>query len=278
MDKKNTAFRNWHKYLLPSLTKWPGRGWGVGLLLCLLTSSCSQESVPTYDTSQTGLDIWIGHPGGLVYESTTYNYSYAYEEGSVTFYAQISGLPADHDRIFRLEPFGGDSALIVSTIRTEDYVIPAGAIGGTYNVWFNSQLLPDPTLFAADEDEGLINFRVVPNDEFSLGSENHQKITVRLRNHLAKPDNWDAANFPRQPLSKYFGAYSRVKYQFMIEHLHLIDFEINYNTQTAYDEATNVVSTAYAVHLQQVMQRALAEYNATHDTPLTDEFGNLVIF
>ena len=69
-----------------------------------------------------------------------------------------------------------------------------------------------------------------------------------------------------------------MKYQFMIEHLGLIDFEINYNTQTSYDEETNVVSAVYAVYLQQVMQRALNEYNETHETPLTDEFGIPVTF
>ena len=244
--------------------------------MAMMSVSCAHEDVPTYDTSRTGLDIWVGNAAGAVYEATTYNYSYAYEEGSVTFYAQISGLPVDYDRTFRLEPFGGDIEQMGMTIRTEDYVIPAGEIGGEYRVWFNTQKLPDPTLFT--DAEGSIQFRVVTSDEFSLGTENHQQFTVRLRNYLAKPDNWDAANFPRQPLSKYFGTYSRVKYQFMIEHLHLIDFEINYNTQTAYDEETNVVSTSYAIYLVQVMQKALIEYNATHSTPLTDEYGNPVTF
>jgi hypothetical protein len=47
-----------------------------------------------------------------------------------------------------------------------------------------------------------------------------------------------------------------------------------------YDEYTfrNIVSAVYAVYLQQVMQRALNEYNATHETPLTDEYGNPVTF
>jgi hypothetical protein len=79
-------------------------------------------------------------------------------------------------------------------------------------------------------------------------------------------------------LSKYFGTYSRVKYQFMIEHLGLIDFEINYNAQTSYDETTNVVSAAYAVYLQQCVQQALEAYNNTHDTPLMDEYGVPVTF
>ena len=256
-----------------SLPHREGRGW---VFFFLLLCACSHEDVPTYDTSRTGLDIWVGNAGGVVYESTTYNYSYAYEEGTVTFYAQISGMPADHDRTFRIEPFGGDSALMINTVRTEDYVIPAGQIGGTYKVYFNTQKLTDPLLFT--ETDGTINFRVKPTDDFDLGTENHQQFTVVLKNYLAKPDNWDAANFPRIPLSKYFGTYSRVKYQFMIQILGLIDFEINYNTQTAYDEELNVVSSVYAIHLQQLMQRALAEYNATHDTPLTDEYGNPVMF
>ena len=254
---------------------WVG-GESVLFLLFLLFAACTHEEVPTYDTSQTSLNIWVGTSAGAVYESTTYNYSYAYEEGAVTFYAQISGMPADHDRTFRLEPFGGDSALMANTIRTEDYVIPAGQIGGTYQVYFNTQRLSDPLLFT--QTDGTIHFRVVPSETFTIGTENHQEFTVVLKNYLAKPDNWDAANYPRVPLSKFFGTYSRVKYQFMIEHLGLIDFEINYNIQTSYDEEQNMVSAVYAVYLQQVMQRALAEYNATHDTPLTDEFGNPVMF
>ena len=254
-------------HLLPSI-------WGMMLLLLL--AACSHEEVSLYDTERTALNIWVGNQAGVVYDHATYNYSYAYEEGSVTFYAQLSGMPADVDRTFRLEPFGGDSALMASTVRTEDYVIPAGTIGGTYQVYFNTQKLPDATLFA--NSEGSINFRVVPNDVFDIGTEGHQQFTVVLRNYLAKPDNWDTANYPRIPLSKYFGTYSRVKYQFMIEHLGLIDFEINYNAQTSYDEETNVVSASYAVYLRQVMQRALNEYNETHDTPLTDELGTPVLF
>ena len=254
---------------------WAG-GESVLFLLFLLFAACTHDEVPTYDTSQTSLNIWVGTSAGAVYESTTYNYSYAYEEGAVTFYAQISGMPADHDRTFRLEPFGGDSALMANSIRTEDYVIPTGQIGGTYQVYFNTQRLSDPLLFT--QTDGTIHFRVVPSETFAIGTENHQEFTVVLKNYLAKPDNWDAANYPRVPLSKFFGTYSRVKYQFMIEHLGLIDFEINYNIQTSYDEEQNMVSAVYAVYLQQVMQRALAEYNATHDTPLTDEFGNPVMF
>ncbi len=244
--------------------------------LLLAVAACSKEEVDTFDTSYSALNIWVGTEGGAVYEKTTYNYSYAYNEGSVTFYAQISGMPSGHDRTFRLEPYGGDSALVASTIRTEDYVIKAGEVKGEFKIYFDTQKLPQPDLFS--QSDGLIRFRMKPNDVFASGSEGHQSFTVVLKNYLAKPDNWDSANYPRVALSKYFGAYSRVKYQFMIEHLHLVDFVINYNASTSYDEATNTVSAAYAVYLQQVMQKALSEYNQSHDTPLTDEQGIPVAF
>jgi len=245
----------------------------LSLLLCI---GCSEEEVDRYDTSLSALNIWVGTEAGAVYESVNYNYSYAYEEGSVTFYVQLVGMPANYDRSFRLESFGGDSASVAPTVRTEDYVIPAGETKGTYKVYFNTQKLPDPDLFTTSD--GTINFRMVPNSEFAIGNEHYQQFQVVLKNYLAKPANWDSANYPRVPLSKYFGTYSKVKYQFMIEHLGLIDFEINYNARTSYDEETNVVSASYAIYLQQVMQRALNEYNSSHELPLTDEFGLPVTF
>lgn len=242
----------------------------------LVASSCSKEEVPTFDTSMCSLNIWVGTEIS-VYETTTYNYSYAYEEGSVTFYAQISGMPADHDRTFRLEAFGDDCEKIANTIRTEDYVIPAGEIGGKYKVYFNTQKLSDPNLFS--ENDGRVSFRMVSNDIFSIGTENHQEFTVVLKNYISKPDNWDTAPILYKALSTYFGTYSRVKYQFMIEVLGLIDFQIFVNARTAYDETTNTVSVLYVEsYMRPKLQSALTEYNATHDVPLTDEFGNLVTF
>ena len=246
------------------------------LLAVFALLGCSEEEIDRYDTSLTALKIWVGTHAGAVYESVDYNYSYAYEEGSITFYAQLVGMPVDHDRTFRLEAFGADSASVAPTVRSEVYVIPAGATSGTYKLYFNTQNLPSPDLFTTTD--GTISFRMVPNNDFAVGNENYQQFRVVLKNYLAKPSNWDTANYPRVALSKYFGTYSRVKYQFMIEHLGLIDFEINYNAQTSYDETTNVVSAAYAVYLQQVMQRALNEYNSSHDEPLTDEFGLPVTF
>lgn len=245
--------------------------------LCLMfVASCQQEELFKYDSSRTGLNIWVGTSTGSVYEETTYNYSYALEEGSVTFYARIYGVPSDEDRTFTLEPFGDSIEQIIPTIRVEEYVIPAGAISGEYKVYFNSKNLPSADLFKTTD--GCVSFRMKQNDTFDLGVENMQSFTVVLRNRIAKPSNWESANYPQVALSKYFGPYSDTKYRFMIEYLGLIDFKISYSASTALDEANNTVSTAYAVYLQQLMQEKLAEYNAAHDTPLTDENGNVISF
>lgn len=64
----------------------------------------------------------------------------------------------------------------------------------------------------------------------------------------------------------------------MIEVLGLVDFTISYFASTAIDESTNIISPAYAVYLQQLMQKSLKEYNDSHDVPLTDENGETVTF
>lgn len=244
-------------------------------LCAVLVTACQHEEVQTYDVTRTGLNIWVG-TSSSVYDAVSYNYSYAYGEGSVTFYAQVSGMPVDYDRTFMLEPYGEQYDLVAPTVRSEVYTIPAGAVSGVYEVHFNSQLLPQPGLF--EDEDGSISFRVAESDGFMPGAEHMQSFTVTLRNRLAKPDNWDTANYPSVPLSKYFGVYSRVKYQFMIEVLGLIDFKISYFASTSIDEATNTVSPAYAVYLQQLVQEKLDEYNASHETPLTDENGERVTF
>lgn len=183
--------------------------------LCLVSVvACQQEEVLKFDAARTGLNIWVGTSAGAVYEETTYNYSYAFEEGGVTFYARVYGMPADYDRTFTLEAYGDSLELIAPTIRTEEYVMPAGAVFGEYKVYFNTQKLPSSDLFS--ESDGSVSFRMVPNDVFELGSENMQSFTVVLRNRIAKPDNWDSANYPQVALSKYFGSYSKVKYMICV--------------------------------------------------------------
>lgn len=250
--------------------------YSIYALLLMVAVSCQQEELLKYDAARAGLNIWVGTSTGSVYEETTYNYSYALEEGSISFYARIYGVPTEYDRYFTLEPFGDSIEQIVPTIRVEEYVMPAGAISGEYKVYFNSKFLPSDDLFKTTD--GCVSFRMKQNDTFDLGAETMQSFKVILRNRIAKPRNWDSANYPQVALSKYFGPYSDTKYRFMIECLGLVDFKISYSASTALDEANNTVSTAYAVYLQQLMQEKLAEYNETSENPLMDKNGNVISF
>lgn len=253
------------KYIYPLL---------LFVLSVLGLSSCEDNETPVYDVSRTALNLWFGSEIYPV-DSLTYNYSYAMEESSVTFYARVSGLPADHDRTFTLEMVDG-SVEAEGSYRTETYTIPAGEILAEFPIYFNTTLLQDPESFTTTD--GYLCFRLAPNNEFETGAEEYSELIVRLRNYLAKPDNWDSADYSYLSLSYVFGAYSREKYQFMIDVLGIMEFSINRNATVPYDEENNELSLNYANYLLQTLQLALEEYNATHDEPLRDSSGALVTF
>lgn len=245
------------------------------LLAALTLGSCSSEGIDRFDTDYKALNIWFGS-ASVVSDQITHNYSYAIGEKGVTFYARITGTPTDYDRTFTLEAYDGDIAEAGNSYRVEDYVIPAGQTTGTFTLYFDSSKLPSENSFA---EEGELYFRMKANDEFSTGADGLNTLHVILRNYLSKPDEWDAAaSYLYYPYSTYFGSYSKTKYRFMIETTGLVDFRIHRTTSTPYDAEENVISGAYATYLKQVLQLALEEYNNTHDTPLTDENGDLVTF
>ena len=80
----------------------------LALLAMLGLGSCDENETPLYNTERTALNIWFGLEDGSAVDSLTYNYSYSMDEDSITFYARVSGLIADHDRTFSLEVVDGD--------------------------------------------------------------------------------------------------------------------------------------------------------------------------
>lgn len=238
-------------------------------------SSCKENDIPVYDVQRTALNIWFGTEDTTL-DSLTYNYSYTLEESSVTFYAQIVGLPADYDRTFTIEAFEGNIAEATGSFRTETYTIPAGAVRVECPIYFDTSKLNDASSFTVND--GHLYFRVTPSNEFMEGVEEMRELVVVLKNYLAKPDNWETAKSPYYPLKRFFGDYSKEKYQFMIQVLGMMEFSININATIPYDEENNEVSYNYAGYMQEKMQQALNEYNATHDEPLKDASGALITF
>lgn len=240
----------------------------------MLLASCSKEEVPVYDTDQSALNIWVG-TASIPADSVVYNYSYTMEVGYLPFHARVSGVPVDYDRTFELEAFEGDISLAEGSYFVNTCTIPAGEVQIVDTIYFDTSKL-NATAFTTTD--GRLRFRVKENNTFQTGVGELSTLTVILKNYLAKPDEWDAATYPLMAYSRYFGTYSRVKYQFMIQVLGLIDFHIDYRATVPYDEATNTVSANYATFLADKARQALDEYNATHSTPLTDETGAVVTF
>jgi hypothetical protein len=244
-------------------------------ILSLILGGCEKNQVPVFDTDYRAMNIWFGS-NNVVLDNAIYNYSYSLEEDSLLFLAQITGLPSDSDRSFSLEAYSGDVAEAEGSFRTITYEIKAGEFGGEFPIFFNSSNLKNGESFS--EKDGQLVFRMVPNDEFAEGVVLRQQLTVILKNYLAKPKEWDTATYPNMPYKNYFGNYSKVKYSFMIQVTGLVDFQIVYNATIPYDKETNKISVSYVAFLLSKVKLALEEYNETHQKPLTDENGSVVVF
>ncbi len=240
-----------------------------------LACSCTKEKVDLYDVTLSALNIWAGTEN-IPVDSITYNYSYTVDKGYIVFYARVSGVPVDHDRTFSLEAVSGNLSEAEGSYELGTYTIPAGEVQMKDTIFFDTSKLKNPSSFTVND--GILVLQMKPNDSFVAGAEELSQLHIILKNYLAKPDEWDSAIFPLMPYVRSFGEYSKVKYQFMIQTLGMRDFHISYTAVTPYDSQTNTISYNYASYLADRMKQALAEYNATHDTPLTDETGALVTF
>lgn len=248
--------------------------------ICILVSamifgSCDHNETPVFDTNYSALNIWFG-TSSTVNEDITYNYSYTLGEDSIMFYARVTGALSDEDRQFSLEVYEGNIEEAEGSYRTLTYVIKAGESEAEFPIYFDTSKLKDTQSFTSED--GFLYFRMAENPLFNTGSYNMNSLKVILKNYLDKPEEWDNATYPRRAYSSYFGEYSKVKYQFMIQELGLIDFHISYTATVSYDEETNTVSHNYANFLVQKMKLALEEYNNTHDEPLKDENSSVIVF
>ncbi|MCF0244539.1 MAG: DUF4843 domain-containing protein [Bacteroidaceae bacterium] len=247
-------------------------------LMAICLAACEKNETPVYDKNYTALNVWFGSEQGVVYDNATYNFSYYKGRKDITFRARVMGLPADRDRQFQLVAVEGDIEKVGAACETETYTIPAGQTLVTGKIYFDTSKLPNPEVFSKEGEEGTLVFRVKDNGEFAPGASEMSTLTVKLYNRLQKPAHWDEAPSGYMNLSRFFGKYSRVKYQFMIENTGYVDFHVTFNQSVKYDEETNTLSYAYANYIRQVLVGALAMYNSSHETPLTDETGELVTF
>ena len=243
----------------------------IASLIAVLCISCTQNELKYFDESYSALNIWFGSPS-VISDSLTFNYAYTVlERDSVNFYARLCGMPAPVDRTFRLKAVEGDVDLVDFVI--QDYVLPAGEVEGTYPLFIN---VPDDFSQFTDRS-GHIVFELEENEHFLPGANESSHLCLVLKNFLSKPDEWDSAMYPYMPLSRYFGTYSDVKYAFIIQVTGYSNFRVYYTMGTVELPEGEITATV-ASYLGMKCKLALEEYNSSHDTPLTDEFGFQVSF
>ena len=102
--------------------------------------------------------------------------------------------------------------------------------------------------------------KVAANEDFNIGVVEQNHFCIKWNDILGKPKNWDTE------LIEFFGAYSLIKYRFIIDTIGFGEF----GGSMSWSELMN-----YKIR----MKSALDAYNAAHpDQPLTDENGQLVEF
>jgi len=236
-------------------------------------NSCTKNERMYFDTTHSALNIWFGTATGAVLAQTTYNFAYQKDMDSVMFNARLSGKVVDYDRPFTLEAVEGDINKVEFVLGK--YMIPAGKYIVQFPIYFKK-----PANFNGFKDkEGSIVFKMKANDEFVDGAENLNRVTVILKNAVGKPDNWDAeVTSLYRALTYYFGAYSDVKYSFVINVTGKSNFRIYYSTSLPAGTPDNVLTSSQAQYMNRQCRAALAKYNETNTVPLKDEFGNIVEF
>ena len=249
-----------------------------GLLMTML--SCKKASFIDYqdvDRLQFGPPdpekiYWSDYEKTWKWADTTKSYSFYFEAPKIvqdTLYFDLYtlGQIADFDRPFKLVQkavAGAENAVAGKHYLAFDnekakslYVVKAGQS----HLRVPIVLLRDASL---KEKPYTLYLELAPNEHFQPGPSTNIWRKAIIADRLLQPSAWtdDAARY-------YWGKYSTVKHQFMIDATDLL-WDQSMMENLAYDE-TN--------YYKAELKKALADYNAKHPgNPLTDEFNELVIF
>ena len=236
----------------------------MGACSCLLLiaacffTSCSSTDEDFFYQDQprvrlVGENIWAAGTDSVTLSFVVFGSDVTEKEILVD--AQIMGETADRDRVVNLS--------IDPTLTTADanmyecpttVTIPAGEAKATFVVKLKRiAVLQSKTV--------RLYIKVADNSDFKAGVNEENHIVMIWNDILSRPNSWDS-------LQPYFGEYSDTKYRFMLA-----------NSGGVSEFSTDTMSWAQLMSFKIRFQNAVNEYNAAHPgNPLTDEFGNLVIF
>ena len=186
----------------------------LATLLCL--EACKENERQLFALNEDFLNIWFG---GVELtsrtDSTVYNYYYrplTLEYDSVMFNVRVAGMPSAVDRTFELEAVEGDLDQVIAGEHyvVKPYVIPQGEVSGIFPIYLKST-----------DDFKNSSFKVVfavrEKDGFRGGAREYARLYLIVEDMEKKPFYWEEDLETYQPLSKFWGTYSAVKYRFMTQ-------------------------------------------------------------
>lgn len=189
-------------------------------------------------------------------------------QDTVKLPVRIAGKAADKDRVINLKTVADSTTAVEGT----DYKIHSAIVhAGKYN---DSILLIVYRKPAMKSEEKRLMLEIIPSADFqpglyntpSAGSDVKQtggsvRMLIKINDFLTQPANWSL-------LSSFFGTYSKVKYQFIID--------VTGRAEFPYGSATSIPYGQMAAY-QNMLKQALSDYAAEHG-PLIDENGQTVTF
>ena len=243
----------------------------LATLLCL--EACKENERQLFALNEDFLNIWFG---GVELtsrtDSTVYNYYYrplTLEYDSVMFHVRVAGMPSALDRTFELEAVEGDLGQVIAGEHyvVKPYVIPQGEVSGIFPIYLKST-----------DDFKNSSFKVVfavrEKDGFRGGAREYARLYLSVEDMEKKPFYWEEDLETYQPLNKFWGTYSAVKYRFMTQVIGVPVTRVCYGA--VIPSAPGELTYSEAVYWQNRCRQELEAYNndpANPDRPLSDEFG-----
>lgn len=189
-------------------------------------------------------------------------------QDTVKLPVRIAGKAADKDRVINLKAVADSTTAVEGT----DYKIHSAIVhAGKYN---DSILLIVYRKPSMQTDEKRLLLEIIPSADFQPGLYNTPaspsdvkqsggsiRLLVKINDFLTQPANWSM-------LSSFFGTYSKVKYQFIID--------VTGRAEFPYGSATGIPYGQMAAY-QNMLRQALSDYVAEHG-PMIDENGQTVTF
>jgi hypothetical protein len=238
----------------------------IPMFLVWLVSACKKSEL----TSYTQPDMIYVYKDFYNNNRDSATYSFAIKANNlltdtVKVPLRIMGNARDKDRTVTIQTIA-DSTTATSRQFT---ILPAIVKAGSFTTDIAVLVNRTPEM---KTKEVRIQLAIVASADFLPGVPNTTATTnraggatqylVKINDFLTKPSNWESM------LSAYFGAYSQVKYKFMIDITGRTEFPV-----TGQDQ----VSPSQFLFYKKLCHEALETYNTSH-TPLIDEYGMLVTF